>query len=176
MSFDSPCVVLSGEADTAALGAALADTLRQLQENVRQHGLHIALEGDLGAGKTTLVRGLLRQLGVGGAVKSPTFALLEPYVVSSLHLYHFDFYRFKTPREFLDGGFAEYFGPGTVCLVEWPERAQPYLPQVDLHIGLRVLETGRSAQLVSGSPMGKQCLERLWKAFNELPKTTAGDA
>jgi tRNA threonylcarbamoyladenosine biosynthesis protein TsaE len=108
---------LPDEAATLALGASLAATLTP--------GLKVALEGDLGAGKTTLVRGALRALGHTGAVKSPTYTLVELYVVSGLNLYHFDFYRFTKPEEFLDAGLDEYFDGNGICLAEWPRLTCP---------------------------------------------------
>src|SRR5512137_665822 len=123
-------IILSDETATLALGAALA--------SCAQPGLVIWLDGDLGAGKTTLVRGLLRALGDTGPVKSPTYALVEIHVVSGLNLYHFDFYRFSQPEEYLDAGLDEYFAGDGVCLVEWPEQAVPYLPAADLRIRLTV--------------------------------------
>jgi tRNA threonylcarbamoyladenosine biosynthesis protein TsaE len=111
---------LPNEAASGRLGAALAAALRP--------GLVIFLEGDLGTGKTTLVRAAIRALGYGGPVKSPTYSLVEVYVISSLYLYHFDFYRFESPEEFLDAGLAEYFNQNAVCLVEWPERAAGCVP------------------------------------------------
>src|SRR5213592_4396070 len=86
-------------------------------------GMRIYLRGDLGSGKTTLIRGLLRALGVKDTVKSPRYALVELYVVSRLNLYHFDFYRFLDAREFEEAGLADAFRGEGVCLVEWPERA-----------------------------------------------------
>jgi len=154
-------LMLPDERATSELGAALADALRSLSETIDATGLAIAISGELGSGKTTLVRALLRGLGVAGAVKSPTFALLEPYEVSRLHLYHFDFYRFKNPHEFVECGFLEFFRPGNVCLVEWPERAGRYLPNADLNIGLAVLNLGRSAGIGANTEIGEQCLHQL---------------
>ena len=105
---------LPDEAASGRLGAALAPALRP--------GLVIFLEGDLGTGKTTLVRAAIRALGYGGPVKSPTYSLVEVYVISSLYLYHFDFYRFESPEEFLDAGLAEYFNQNAVCLWIAPQR------------------------------------------------------
>jgi tRNA threonylcarbamoyladenosine biosynthesis protein TsaE len=128
-------------------------------------GLVIYLRGDLGAGKTTLVRGLLRALGHGGSVKSPTYSLIEPYVVSRLDLYHFDFYRFSFPEEYLDAGLDEYFAGHGVCLVEWPDRAAPYLPAADLEIHLEICrnEAGenREASLRALTEAGRSCLSAL---------------
>lgn len=148
---------LPDEAATLSLGARLAACL---PEDARPAAV-VYLEGDLGAGKTTLVRGLLRKLGAGGAVKSPTYTLVEPYVISGLNLYHFDFYRFKAPEEFLDAGLDEYFSSDGLCLVEWPERAQPYLPSADLRIRLALDGGGRRAGIEAVSARGRQWLSAL---------------
>ncbi|MBP9217620.1 MAG: tRNA (adenosine(37)-N6)-threonylcarbamoyltransferase complex ATPase subunit type 1 TsaE [Sterolibacterium sp.] len=130
------------------------------------------LEGDLGAGKTTLVRSLLTRLGHEGKVKSPTYTFVEPYAISSLDLYHFDFYRFNSPEEFLDGGFDEYFTAPAVCLVEWPDKAAPYLPAADLRLLLDIRETGRVARLVAASPRGAQWLSILEPFLQTLLPST----
>ncbi len=121
----------------------------------------VYLCGDLGAGKTTLVRGLLRALGFQGNVKSPTYTLVELYAISKLDLYHFDFYRFTSPAEYLDAGLDEYFGGPGLCLVEWPERAAPYLPRADLRITLKVAQRGRRAEVAATSEEGERCLKNL---------------
>ncbi len=123
---------------TDAFGRALAAAMGRHLDAIRAAGFQINLSGDLGAGKTALVRAMLRELGVQDSVKSPTFALLEPYTVSSLDFYHFDFYRLKDPVEFGETGFRELFGPGRICAVEWPERAGPRLPTADISIALTV--------------------------------------
>ncbi|MFO7190128.1 MAG: tRNA (adenosine(37)-N6)-threonylcarbamoyltransferase complex ATPase subunit type 1 TsaE [Pseudomonadota bacterium] len=143
---------LPDETATEALGARLADVLVP--------GLSIHLEGDLGAGKTTLVRACLRALGYPGKVKSPTYTLVEPYTVSKLQLYHFDFYRLREPREWLDAGFRDYFNADAVCLVEWPEKAAE-LPAPDLRIALRHAPSGRDAMLVALSPAGERLLRSI---------------
>jgi tRNA threonylcarbamoyladenosine biosynthesis protein TsaE len=97
----------------------------------------IALHGDLGAGKTTLVRHLLRALGVQGRVKSPTYAVVEPYELPSLNVWHFDFYRFDDPREWEDAGFRDIFASPGLKLAEWPEKAARMLPVADLDIHLQ---------------------------------------
>jgi tRNA threonylcarbamoyladenosine biosynthesis protein TsaE len=117
--------------------------------------------GELGAGKTTLVRGLLRALGHAGRIKSPTYTLVEPYMLSSLHFYHFDFYRLRDPSEWLSSGFRDYFNPESVCVVEWPERAGPTLPPPDVEILLRHEGTARRASLRAGSPAGEAWLSSL---------------
>jgi tRNA threonylcarbamoyladenosine biosynthesis protein TsaE len=141
-------LMLPDENATLALGAALAPLLAP--------GLVITLRGDLGAGKTTLVRGLLRALGYAGRVKSPTYSLVELYKVSRLHLYHFDFYRFHDPREWIDAGFRDAFDGRTVCLIEWPERASGLLPPPDLEIALQVRGEGRVASLTASSAAGER--------------------
>ena len=144
---------LPDEAATLAFGAALAQVLRP--------GLTIYLMGDLGAGKTTLTRGVLRGLGYVGKVKSPTYTLVEVYTVSSLYLYHFDFYRFADPHEYLDAGFREHFNADTVCLVEWPEKAGEFLPTPDLRIRLMADQDGRSLQADAETEAGTRCLAGL---------------
>ncbi len=143
---------LATEDDTLALGRALAPLLAP--------GMVIHLHGDLGAGKTTLARGILRGLGYQGHVKSPTFTLLEPYEFSRLYLYHFDFYRFIDPQELEDSGFREYFNPESICLVEWPEKA-PGLPAAELSITLSVVGTGRTAAITAHKEVGRRCLDNL---------------
>ncbi len=107
--------LLKDEEATAALGVALADVVLATAAQLREYGLTIGLTGDLGAGKTALVRAVLRRAGVGGTVKSPSFSLLEPYEVSRLHFYHFDFYRFKAPEEFLGKGLWRIFRLRRAC-------------------------------------------------------------
>jgi tRNA threonylcarbamoyladenosine biosynthesis protein TsaE len=124
-------------------------------------GRVLFISGDLGAGKTTLVRGLLRGLGYAGRAKSPTYALVEPYTFSSLDLYHFDFYRFKDRSEWLNSGFRDYFNPGSICVVEWPEKAGDLLSPPDLQIRLEFDGDGRRAYLEGRSEAGKFWLSSL---------------
>ena len=140
-------------AATEALGAALASGARA--------GRVIHLRGDLGAGKTTLVRGLLRALGHAGRVKSPTYTLVEPYELSSLHFYHFDFYRLKDQFEWEQAGFREYFNARAMCVVEWPERAADLLPPPDLDIQLHFEGEARRAQAWARTEAGKAWLSSL---------------
>jgi tRNA threonylcarbamoyladenosine biosynthesis protein TsaE len=144
---------LPDEPATLRLGRALAPGALA--------GRTLYLRGDLGAGKTTLVRGLLRALGIADRVKSPTYSLVEPYMLSSLHLYHFDFYRLKDGTEWLSSGFREYFNAQSVCIVEWPERAGPALPLPDLEISLIFSGDGRRARLQAHSDPGTDWLSRL---------------
>lgn len=149
--------LLPDAAATQALGAQLAAAIPR---NLKPAAV-VYLEGDLGAGKTTLVGGLLRKVGAGETAKSPTYTLVEPYVISGLNLYHFDFYRFNLPEEFLDAGLDEYFADSGLCLVEWPDRAQPYVPSADLRIHLVHDGSGRRASIESASERGRQWLKGL---------------
>jgi tRNA threonylcarbamoyladenosine biosynthesis protein TsaE len=144
---------LDGEDATTAFGAALAAGLGP--------GMVIYLRGELGAGKTTLARGILRGLGYTGRVKSPTYTLVELYKVSKLYLYHFDFYRLEDPHAWIDAGFREYFDARAVCLVEWPERAGGSLPPADLDIRLEIRAHGRDAAILAATAAGRQCLSAL---------------
>src|SRR5882672_1125460 len=137
---------LPNEAATLRLGAALAAGTTP--------GRVLHLRGDLGAGKTTVARGLLRALGYAGRVKSPTYTLVELYPLSSLNLYHFDFYRFKDREEWLSSGFREYFNPASACVVEWPERAGGLLAPPDLEISLTFRDEARDAGLEAHSDAG----------------------
>jgi tRNA threonylcarbamoyladenosine biosynthesis protein TsaE len=138
---------LPDEIATLRLGAACAAGA--------QAGLVLHLRGELGAGKTTLVRGLLRALGWPGRVKSPTYTLVEPYPELRLNLYHFDFYRFKDRSEWLSSGFREHFNPGSLCIVEWPERAGDLLAPPDLDIHLDYDGEARRATLAAHTPAGE---------------------
>ncbi len=140
-------------AATARLGAALAAGIAP------GHVLH--LSGELGSGKTTLVRGLLRALGVQGPVKSPTFAWVEPYRISRLDLYHFDFYRFDKKTEWLSSGLREYFTPEAACVIEWPERAGDLLPPSDLTVALAYDGEARRAKIDAHSAEGEAWLSSL---------------
>jgi tRNA threonylcarbamoyladenosine biosynthesis protein TsaE len=146
---------LPGEAATLALGAALAAVIVP--------GLTLYLHGDLGAGKTTLTRGLLRALGHTKPVKSPTYALVELYVFSGYILYHFDFYRFNRPEEWLEAGLDEHFNAQSVCLVEWPEKAGNLLPPADVNVVIEIPdnEDARRVTLTAHGERGTTCLNAL---------------
>lgn len=159
-------LLLENQAATERLGEALAAFLMTAGS-----GLFVYLSGDLGAGKTTLVRALLRSLGIAGPIKSPTFTLMEPYVAQmaqasgviqnvSLYCYHFDFYRFTDPREWLEAGFREHFDDHALCLVEWPEKAAGagHLPNADVAIELFADGDARRVTLRAASSRGETCV------------------
>ena len=153
---------LQDEAGTAAIGAALARALVP--------GLAIHLHGDLGAGKTTLTRAMLHAAGHTGHVRSPTYTLVEPYAVAidgqQVEVLHFDLYRLASAEEFLDAGFREHFGGQAICIVEWPEKADPVLPSPDIEVLLSISGPGRDIELQALSDQGYQCLDRLKFAPN----------
>lgn len=132
---------------TERLGAVLARLATREKARIGETGLFIRLEGDLGAGKTTLVRAFLRALGYAGPVKSPTFSLLESYETPDFAVHHFDFYRFEEALEFEDAGFRELFVPGAVVFTEWTDKAAPYVPEAALTITLAHEGLGRSATM-----------------------------
>lgn len=149
--------LLGDEAGTAALGAALARTLTP--------GLKIYLHGELGAGKTALTRAMLHAAGHPGHVKSPTYALAEPYQImlagQPVSLIHFDLYRIGSPEEFLDAGFRDDFAGQHICIVEWPENAAAALPPPDLDVIISISGTGREVELHATSEKGALCLDCL---------------
>jgi tRNA threonylcarbamoyladenosine biosynthesis protein TsaE len=120
--------------------AACARWAARLAQAPALRDAYIELRGPLGAGKTTFVRHLLRALGVQGRIKSPTFAVLEPYQVGPLVVSHFDFYRFSDPREWEDAGFREVFGRPGLKIAEWPEHAAGMLPGPDLRLQIAVAD------------------------------------
>lgn len=139
---------LVDEAATLALGA-------QLGQQSAGHGV-IYLEGELGAGKTTLTRGLLRSLGHEGAVKSPTFTLVEPYAIDGRNIWHFDLYRLADPEELEFLGIRDYFDADDLCIIEWPQRGRGVLPVPDLRVLLTSGQQGRHARLEPCTPRGAQ--------------------
>lgn len=149
---------LADEAATIHFGVALAKAI--------QPNLTIYLHGDLGAGKTTLVRGLLHGLGYVGKVKSPTYTLVEPYEMldgqaRQLNLYHFDLYRFNDEEEWETAGFRDYFNEKSVCLIEWPEKAEHVLPTPDIEICFNIKEQGRIINVSAQSLRGQQCIQHI---------------
>jgi tRNA threonylcarbamoyladenosine biosynthesis protein TsaE len=130
-------------------------------------GMVITLAGDLGAGKTTLVRGLLRAAGVEGAIKSPTFALVEHYPLSSIYFYHIDLYRFENADDWDHSGLSECFRADSACLVEWPSRLGARMPPVDLALTLSWTDDGdgRRLEVCAHGAAGERCRDALIRAF-----------
>ena len=149
---ESRSIAWTSESDCAAFAASLAT-----KPAIRD--AFIALEGPLGAGKTTFARHLLRALGVGGRIKSPTYALLEPYDLPGLHASHLDFYRFSDPREWVDAGLREVFEQPGLKLVEWPEKAGSLLPNADLRLCIMPRDDGvRDVAVHAQTPRGVELL------------------
>ncbi|HAF01970.1 MAG TPA: tRNA (adenosine(37)-N6)-threonylcarbamoyltransferase complex ATPase subunit type 1 TsaE [Methylophilaceae bacterium] len=147
--------VLLNESATLSAGQRFAEGLSS--------GMTIYLHGDLGAGKTTFVRGVLRGLGYQGKVKSPTYTLVEPYDFFKKQIYHFDLYRFTDEEEWDAFGFREYFNPSSICMIEWSEKAQQLLPMADIEIYLSHQASGRLIQYNANTELGRQLLVNLEK-------------
>ena len=140
-----------------------SETLR-FAESMASHllpGMNLYLKGELGAGKTTFVRGLLRGLGYQDKVKSPTYTLVESYSFLKFMIYHFDLYRFKGEHEWDDAGFREYFNETSICLIEWPEKAGGILPEPDISIELSHEPFGRHLLMIGFTPIGSECLKTI---------------
>lgn len=118
----------------------------------------VYLHGNLGAGKTTLVRGILQTLGYQGRVKSPTYTLLEQYQVNGVNLRHFDLYRFRDATEWESAGFNDEFDGQNICIVEWPEMAAGLLPKADIELFLEIAGTARNLRIQAISGNGIKCL------------------
>ena len=138
---------LADEEAMTAFGERIAKT-------TQGHGL-IFLEGDLGAGKTTLSRGIIRGLGHVGAVKSPTFTLVEPYEIGDIRAFHFDLYRLVDPEELEYLGIRDYFEDDALCLIEWPRKGAGFLPKPDLTITISPQDSGRSLKILSQGSRGE---------------------
>lgn len=162
--------ILHSEADTETLADQLALKIKELFNQNNQYALKISLEGNLGAGKTTLTRHLLRALGHLDKVKSPTYTLCEPYEVplapaitnqkgQTLQIHHFDLYRMNYPEEWIDAGFRDTLSQAGICLIEWAEKAGTTLPPFDLIIQLQMNDDEtRSVELISLSKAGQDLL------------------
>ena len=145
-------IVWADEADCAVSAAALAS-----HPGVRR--AFIELHGTLGAGKTTFVRHLLHSLGVQGRVKSPTYAVMEPYELPGFNAWHFDFYRFDDAQEWEDAGFRDVFAAPGLKLAEWPDKAAELLPWADLRIQIQIGDGDRrEVRFEAGSDLGLELL------------------
>ncbi len=152
-------LLLPNEQATVGFAQQLAVSLIHVQKELNTC---ITLDGELGAGKTTFVRHLLQALGVTGRVKSPTYAVVEPYEVHAGHIWHFDFYRFTDPQEWEDAGFRDIFASVGLKLCEWPTNAQGMLPIPDIAMHISVdNEDQRHIALKSHTALGSELLARL---------------
>jgi tRNA threonylcarbamoyladenosine biosynthesis protein TsaE len=133
---------------------AMSDFGARIARVTQGHGL-IFLEGNLGAGKTTLSRGIIRGLGHVGAVKSPTFTLVEPYEIGDIRAFHFDLYRLVDPEELEYLGIRDYFEDDALCLIEWPDKGAGFLPKPDLTITISPQDSGRSLKILSQGSRGE---------------------
>jgi tRNA threonylcarbamoyladenosine biosynthesis protein TsaE len=149
-------LTLKDESETIALGAKIASVL--------SGGEIIFLQGELGVGKTTFVRGLLNALGHSGNVKSPTYTLVEPYSITDLDVYHFDLYRINDPEELEAMGIRDYCDGKAICLFEWPEQGADVLPETDITLFLSHVSSGREVEIASNSVTGENILKSIKSA------------
>lgn len=156
--------VAHSEQDMERVGGLLARTL----VGDGQGALRVYLHGELGAGKTTLARGLLRALGVTGAVRSPSYALVELHETLLWRVLHVDLYRLADPQDVVALGLADFDVPQCLWLVEWPERAGGELPAPDLRISLSVTAAGHPLEILAGTPAGEGWLTRIRKALQAI--------
>ena len=154
-------VELADESQTVRMGQKLAACIKA--------PMTIYFEGELGAGKTTLVRGILRGFGYQGATKSPTYTLVEPYELVGVTIYHFDLYRLADPEELEFIGIREYQQPDSIMLIEWPEKGKGMIPQPDLMIELDYKGDGRAITLSSAHP---ELMQKLEKSCDFMPKSS----
>jgi len=149
-------IFLSDEDATVAFG-------RQLADACGGQGL-LTLSGNLGTGKTTLSRGLIQSMGHSGAVKSPTYTLVEPYEMGETRIYHFDLYRLEDPEELEFIGLWDYLGGDSLVIVEWPEKAFGVLPPPDLEIKIDIKDRGRELSLTPHTPLGEAISQKIQSA------------
>lgn len=154
---ESRSLTLADPGATESFGGALAAAVRA----ERPSGLVVYLEGELGAGKTTLARGFLRAMGHPGRVPSPTYTLIEPYELAEYMVYHVDLYRIRSARELDDLGLADQLGSGSIALIEWPDHGTGHLPPADLSVRLAVMINGRRASVETGTVAGQRVAGQL---------------
>jgi tRNA threonylcarbamoyladenosine biosynthesis protein TsaE len=142
-------------------GEVAMEGLGEVASSALKMGGVVYLEGDLGMGKTTLVRGVLRGLGYQGPVKSPTYTIVEPYELPSLEVYHFDLYRVSDAEELEFMGIRDYFTESGLCLIEWAEMGRGALPEADLVVSLNLIRQGRHVSLEAQTEKGLAALKVL---------------
>ncbi|WP_421851409.1 tRNA (adenosine(37)-N6)-threonylcarbamoyltransferase complex ATPase subunit type 1 TsaE [Marinomonas sp.] len=142
-------------------GEEAMEDLGEIFSSVLKSGAVVYLEGDLGMGKTTLVRGVLRGLGYEGPVKSPTYTIVEPYDLSGFEVFHFDLYRVADAEELEFMGIRDYFTDGSLCLIEWAEMGRGVLPEADLVVSLSLIRQGRHMSLEANTEKGNAAINVL---------------
>lgn len=154
---------VSNEVETLALGAALASALENEVKSGTDSALVVYLNGCLAAGKTTFSRGVLQALGHQATVKSPTYTLVEPYDLEKGQVHHFDLYRLSDPSELEYIGCSEYFEKALLCLVEWPQRGEGFIPTADIQLTLELgtIDSSRYLYFLPESERGEKVLEDL---------------
>ena len=140
------------------IDAPVMEALGRRLASVCPPGSKLFLQGELGAGKTTLIRGFLDGLGHQGIVKSPTYTLVEPYQLDGLEVFHFDLYRINDPQELETLGIRDYFSGEAICLVEWPEKGTPFLGSPDIHIHIQYHAEQRNVLLEAKTPVGQEII------------------
>ena len=149
-------ILLEDEQKMQVFGEKIAQVIGQINAP-----LLILLNGDLGAGKTTLSRGILNGLGHRGSVKSPTYTLVEPYDLAIGKVFHFDLYRLVDPEELYDIGFNDYLTESQLCMIEWPDKGGSLLPKADMSLQINSNGTGRQVILTAQTSLGSQCVNEL---------------
>lgn len=149
-------ILLEDEQKMQVFGEKIAQVIGQINAP-----LLILLNGDLGAGKTTLSRGILNGLGHRGSVKSPTYTLVEPYDLAIGKVFHFDLYRLVDPEELYDIGFNDYLSESQLCMIEWPDKGGSLLPKADISLQINTNGTGRQVILTAQTSLGSQCVNEL---------------
>ncbi len=140
------------------IDAPAMEALGQKLASLCPPGCKLFLQGELGAGKTTLVRGFLRGHGYEGIVKSPTYTLVEPYQLNDLEIYHFDLYRINDPEELESIGIRDYFSGSGICLLEWPEKGATLLGSPDIFIQIQYHDDQRKVSLEAKTSAGKDII------------------
>ncbi|OOF88505.1 tRNA (adenosine(37)-N6)-threonylcarbamoyltransferase complex ATPase subunit type 1 TsaE [Rodentibacter ratti] len=146
------------ESTMLRFGKKLADTILSCHA---KRAVILYLNGDLGAGKTTLTRGMVQGLGFQGKVKSPTYTLVEEYDIAGKMIYHFDLYRLADPEELEFMGIRDYFAKDAICLIEWAEKGKGILPPADLLVNIDYYDDARNMTLVAQNALGEQILQQL---------------
>lgn len=148
--------------------AVAMETLGNHLAHCCHSNLVVYLHGDLGSGKTTLTRGFLRGLGYAGNVKSPTYTLVESYCLDAYTVYHFDLYRLLDAEELEYLGIRDYLEPQVICLIEWAERGDGYMPPADLECFLKYQAAGRTVEIIAKTARGKELVSQLPRACHQI--------